>query len=82
MVTLIFGILWLIKGEVKIRRTPFWDERLIEASNGRLLGGIMVAGSLLPVCVPLSSNASVIMSLILVVFVITLGVAMSESVTP
>jgi hypothetical protein len=80
MVVLIFGIIWIIKGEIKIRKSPWWDERRISASNGRFLGTTMVIGSLCPLCVPLSQEVGVIWTRVVAILPIALGIVMSEEV--
>lgn len=78
MVVLIFGIIWLIKGEIKIRQTRWWDERRIDASLGRTLGAIMVIGSLLPLFIPFPSQVTGICGWILAILPIVVGIVFSE----
>lgn len=78
MVLLIFGIIWIIKGEIKIRKSPWWNERRISASNGRTLGTMMVFGSLIPLCISFPEGIGVVFSLLIAIFPIIIGIAVSE----
>jgi hypothetical protein len=78
IVVLIIGILWIIKGEIRVRKTPFWDERKIDSSHGRSLGVFMVIGILISIFLP--REISVFLVWILIILPFVFGIAFSKKV--
>ncbi len=74
MVAAIFGLIWMIKGEIKVSKT-----RRIKASDGRILGALMFFGSLLfPLIIP--RDAWLVCSLIGAILPIVIGLFIAEDV--
>ncbi len=75
IVVVIFGFIWMVKGEIKVSK-----KRRISAQLGRSLGALMFFGSLLLMFVPMPENSSLICLGILVIFPFIVGLAFAEKV--
>jgi len=75
MIVAIFGLIWMIKGEIKVSK-----RRRIEASAGRVLGALMFFGSLVLFFVPVPEPWALVCPLLWALLPIVIGLAISEKV--
>lgn len=73
MVVALFGLIWMIKGEIKISQN-----RKISKDNGQKLGAFMFFGSIATMFVPIPDNYITFCSIIWVLLPIIIGLAIAE----